>query len=92
MSKKEITKRTNLSFCVRKNGKEIDTCHTRSKRRFYNRIGTINWHDGGIKVYLRINYGKIFTNTGKKENFWNDGEYENENDFNLALKAFLEDC
>jgi len=92
VSKNKNTKtRLNLSFKVTKDGKVIDRYSTRSKRRFLNRVRTINWRDKPLKVYLRINYGKHLSNVGKIENFWNDGEYETKKDFWLALRAFLED-
>lgn len=83
--------RLGLLLKVFKNGKMVERYHSKSKRRFYNHVRTINWEDGGIKVYLRVSYGKHFSNPGKLESFWNDGVYDNKKDFNLALKAFCED-
>lgn len=77
-------------FKVIKNGKTIQRYQTHSKRRFYNRIRTINWQNYPSKVYLRVNYGRGMTTQGKMENFWNDGYYETKEDFWGALKAFLE--
>lgn len=82
----------NFTFRVIKNGKTTVTCQTHSKRRFYNRIRTINWRNRPLKVYLRIYYGKYLSNLGKIEPFWNDGYYESKKDFMLALNAFMEDC
>lgn len=81
----------NFTFRVAKNGKMIDRCQTHSKRRFYNRIRTINWQSGVGKVYLRVSYGKGLDNFGKVTNFYNDGKYEYKKDLFLALSAFAED-
>ena len=64
---------------------------TRSIRRFLNLARTINWSKDLIKVYLRISYGKHKDIFGKQTTFYNDGEYTNQPDFELALKAFLEE-
>jgi hypothetical protein len=77
-------------FKVIKNDKTIQRYQTRSKRRFYNRVRTINWRNNPSKVYLRVNYGRAMTVQGKMANFWNDGYYETKEDFWGALKAFLE--
>ena len=69
----------------------IQRCQTNSKRRFYNNVRTINWKDKGIKVYLRVSYGKRLSCYGKMENFWNDGVYDNEKDLELSLDAFTEE-
>lgn len=88
-----ITKKDkpNFTFRVIKNGKTVDKCQTHSKRRFYNRIRSINWQDGVEKVYLRVSYGKGLDNFGKVTNFYNDGEYKNKKDLFFALSAFTED-
>lgn len=78
----------NFTFRVVKNGKVKDRCQTHSKRRFYNRIRTINWQDGYPRAYLRVSYGKALSNLGKMENFYNDGWYDNEQDLLFALDAF----
>lgn len=92
MTKTKENNRLNFMFRVTKKGRTIQRYQSRSKRRFYNRTGSINWQDGGIKVYLRVNYGKYLSNMGRIESFWNDGEYSNQRDFILALNAFTEDC
>ena len=81
----------NFTFRVIKNGKNIDKCQTHSKRRFYNRIRSINWQNSGITVYLRVSYGKGVDTFGKMTNFYNDGNYETEKDLFFALSAFAED-
>jgi hypothetical protein len=90
MTTKGKNKQLNFTFRVTKNGQTIQTYHSMSKRRFYNRTGTINWQDGGVCVYLRVNYGKHLSNLGKVESFWNDGFYETKEDFDLSLSAFTE--
>ena len=84
-------KRTNFIFRVKKNGKTVDRYQTHSKRRFYNRIGTINWQDGPFKVYLRVSYGLGKDVFGRKTNLYNDGEYENKEELMAALRAFVEE-
>lgn len=79
-----------FTFYVTKNGKKIHGYSTRSKRRFLNRVRTINWKDRPLRVYLRINYGKHKDVLGKYTNYYNDGDYETKNDFWLALNAFCE--
>ena len=88
---KKNKKRLNLTFRVYKNGKEVNRCQTHSKRHFYNRIGTINWQNKPLEVYLRVYYRKALSNYNRIEPFWNEGVYNNRKDFFLALRAFLED-
>ncbi|MDO8570003.1 MAG: hypothetical protein Q7R97_00260 [Candidatus Daviesbacteria bacterium] len=80
----------NFTFKVVKNGKIIDRCQTHSKRRFYNKLRTINWQNKPLKVYLRISYGKRECNLGCLCSFYNDGEYETKQDLMKALEAFTE--
>ncbi len=81
----------NFTFRVIKNGKTIDRCQTHSKRRFYNRIRTINWQNSPLLVYLRVNYGKKECNFGCVCNFYNDGWYENKDELWQAVNAFTEE-
>jgi len=81
----------NFTFRVVKNGKTIDRCQTHSKRRFLNRLRTINWEDKLLKVYLRVSYGKHEDVWGKFSSFYNDGWYENEEDLWLAFNTFSEE-
>ena len=88
----EKTKR-NYFYKVEKSGKTIDKCQTHSLRRFRNRTGTINWKDlkkNKGEVYLKVNYGKLLDNFGKRTTFHNDGVYRDKESFYLALNAFLE--
>lgn len=77
---------------VLKNDREIDRYQTRSKRRFLNRIRTINWRNKPFEVYVRVYYGKEESVDGKIVPFWNDGYYETKKDLMLAVSAFLEEC
>lgn len=84
----KIEKKLNFTYRVIKNGKTIDRCQTHSKRRFYNRIGTINWQNNPSKVYLRVSYGKQECNLGCVCNFYNDGWYNSKGELMFALDAF----
>lgn len=78
----------NYTFLVVKDGKTIDRCQTHSKRRFSNKLGTINWQNSLLKVYLRVSYGKQECNVGCVCNFYNDGEYETKQELFEAFAAF----
>lgn len=80
----------NFTFRVTKDGKTIQRCQTHSRRRFGNKIGTINWQNGPSKAYLRISYGRGHCNLGCVCNFYNDGIYETRQDLLLAFAAFCE--
>lgn len=80
----------NFTYKLIKNESVIERYETHSKRKFYNKIRTINWNSPYQKVYLRVSYGKSMTNFGKIENFWNDGDYFNYKDLKLAFDAFTE--
>lgn len=80
----------NFTFKVIKNDKMIEKCQTHSIRRFMNHLRTINWQKRGLKVYLRVNYGKYEDNFGKKATFYNDGLYKTKEDLWLAFKVFTE--
>lgn len=69
---------------------EVRRYQTHSKRRFLNRIRTINWGSSGLKVYVRVSYGKHENDSGKRTTFYNDGWYESKEDLWLTLSAFLE--
>lgn len=79
----------NYTFRVIKNGKTIDRCQTHHKRRFYNKIRSINWENEPLKVYLRVSYGKAETNRGTIETFYNDGTYETRNELLSTLDVFV---
>lgn len=76
-----IKNSNNYTFRAIKNNRTVDRYQTHSKRRFYNRIRTLNWEKGVKKVYLRVSYGN---------GFYNDGEYETENELLYALSVFIE--
>lgn len=81
----------NFTFKVKKNRSTIQVVRTHSIRRFINNLRTINWKDGGTKVYLRVNYGKKVDVFGKLSTFYNDGWYENQEDLRSAFNAFKEE-
>lgn len=88
-----MNKRKNkLNFVLKviRNGKEIERYESHSKRSFYNKIRMINWEKPYPSVYLRVSYGKLLASSGKYENFWNDGVYNNGADLLLAFNAFTE--
>lgn len=79
-----------LTTKIYKKGRLISKTRTGRKRLFLKKVRLINWKDGGIKVYLKVDYGKYIDNFGKYTGFWNDGDYDNKDYFWLALNAFLE--
>lgn len=68
----------------------VQRYETSSLRRFLNQTRTIKWQNGVKKVYVRVSYGKFIDQLGKMTTFHNDGEYDNPQDFELAVTAFLE--
>jgi hypothetical protein len=56
------------------------------------RFGRINYliKSSYDKIYIKVEYGKAKTNTGKTEMFYNDGEYTNNKDAHKAYLAFIE--
>ena len=62
---------------------------TNSIRRFLKHVRTINWPKHP-SVYLRVSYGTQLDYHNKPTAFFNDGDYNNKHDFNMALNAFLE--
>lgn len=85
-----MNKKGKLNFTYRavKDGKTIGRCQTHSKRRFYNRIDTINWQNSPLKLYLRVSYGRTKCNMGCVCNFYNDGWYDNKEELMFALDNF----
>ena len=59
-------------------------------QRFLHLTRLINWQDKGLRVYLKVSNGKDKDHTGKLVEFYNDGWYENKEDFDLAYQAFIE--
>lgn len=90
MSKRK--NKLNFTFRVVKDGNVVDRCQTHSKRRFYNRMRTINWQNNSFKVYLRVSYGKKIFSKGCLCSFYNDGWYDNKTDLWQAVNAFVEEC
>jgi len=80
----------NFTFRFEKDGKVIQRCQTHNKRRFLYRIGTLNWQNRPLKVYLRVYYGKHENNFGKKVAFYNNGYYNTKRDSLFAFLCFTE--
>lgn len=80
-----------LTFRVKiiTNGKTITNTLMHSKRRFFLKLGTINWKKCP-SVYIRVNYEKGKDNFGKSQIFHNDGFYTNKQDLLRAAYAFVE--
>ncbi len=81
----------NYSIKIYKNGKLVKKYSTHKIRRFLKNIRLINFEDGHIKVYIKVDYGKHRDVYGKLTNFYNDGVYNNKEDFWWAFNAFTED-
>lgn len=78
----------NFTLKATTNDKTIQRARTHSLRRFSDNLRTINWQNGPLKVYLRVNYDKREDCHGKMSVFYNDGTYQNEKDLWLAFNAF----
>ncbi len=63
---------------------------THKIRGFLTKIRSIKFKDEDIKVYLKVSYGKQLDKEGKYTNFYNDGTYDNHEDFWWAFNAFTE--
>lgn len=81
----------NFTLKIIENGKVVSKHQTHSKRRFLNHARSIKWQNHHLKMYLRVHYGKRLSNYRKIESFWNDGYYDNKEDFWIAVNAFTED-
>lgn len=60
-----------------------------SLRRFLNHVRTIKW-EKPMSVYVRVSYGMDYDNYGQHRTFFNDGYYTDKQEFEKAVKAFLE--
>ena len=81
-----------MKFTIKiyKNGSITQKARTRKIRRFLKIIRSIKWEDSTIKAYIKVNYGRFLDCYGKRVNFFNDGDYDNKQDFWLAADAFME--
>lgn len=82
--------RLNFTYKVVINNKMTERCSTHSKRIFIKKLRTINWKLKGIKVTIRVNYGKQSNDYGTALTFSNEGNYYNKKDLWLAFNAFTE--
>lgn len=71
-------------------GQKEERVETKSIVRFLRRVRLINWSESNLRVYIRVSYGKQKDNYGKLTTFYNNGDFTNRQDFELALNAFLE--
>jgi len=92
MRKNNLSKKQKRNFTLKVfGGQGVQRYETSSLRRFLNQTRTINWQNGIKKVYVRVSYGKFIDQSGKMTTFFNDGEYDNQQDFELVVRAFLEE-
>lgn len=70
-------------------GKMMTDTLTHSKRRFFRKLGTINW-EKRPSVYIRVTYDQSLDVSGKRRLFYNDGTYTDKTDLLRAATAFTE--
>ena len=80
----------NYTVKVYKNNKMVQMHRTHKIRRFLKNIRLIKFEDEGLKVYIKVGYGKHLDVNGKMTHFHNDGDYDNKEDFWWAFNAFTE--
>ncbi len=51
----------------------------------------IKFGNEALRVYLKVNYGRLVDAYGKKSLFYNDGTYDNKEDLWWAFNAFTEE-
>lgn len=76
---------------ISENTKMTHVVRTHKLRRILKKIRSIKWQNSSFKVYLKVDYGKFTDNFGKRTNFYNDGVYDNKEDFWMAFNAFIEE-
>jgi len=82
-----------MQFTLKKyeNSKMTYKVRTHKLRRFLRIIRSIKWQNSSFSAYLKVDYGRFTDNFGKLTNFYNDGEYDNKEDFWMAFNAFMEE-
>jgi hypothetical protein len=80
----------NFTVKIYKQDKMVQIVRTHKIKRFLKNIRSLNFKDKDIKVYLKVDYGKRLDKEGRYTNFYNDGIYDNQDDFWWALNAFTE--
>ena len=70
-----------FTFRIVKNSKVTQRYDSSSSGRFRNHTRSIRWQNRDFKVYLKVNYGN---------RFYNSGIFENLKDFLFALDAFAD--
>lgn len=81
----------NYTFVVKENGIKVQRLQTHHYRKFLEGLKQIKWENRSLKIYLRVNYGKHKDVWGKLSEFYNDGWYENKEDFWLAFNNFKDE-
>jgi hypothetical protein len=80
----------NYTVKIYKNEQKVQMIRTHKIRVFLKKIRFLKFTDEGINVYLKVSYGKQFDKEGKYTDFYNDGLYDNPDDFWWAFNAFIE--
>lgn len=79
------------SLKISKYGQRALYTRTSRIRPFLEITRSINWKDRDLKVYVKVCYGKKLDIYDQLSVFYNDGDYDNKEEFNLAFKAFREE-
>lgn len=81
----------NYTAKIYKNGRMVLIIRTHKIRRFLKKTRLINFTNEGVKAYLKVDYGRFLDVWGKKTLFYNDGTYDNKQEFWEVFNAFTED-
>lgn len=81
-----------MKFAIKiyKNKSVAKRASTHKKRRFMKILRSIKWQDSMIEADVKVTYGRFPDHQGRLVNFYNDGSYDNKNEFWLAVDAFME--
>lgn len=79
----------NYSIRLFINGKLTLNTRTHKLRRFLNILRSIKFKERHLNAYLKVSYGKHLDVYNKYSEFYNDGSYDNEEDFWLAFNSFI---
>ena len=82
--------RNNYLFRVMKGREVVYRYESVSRRCFLREIGSVNFLNRDILVYVRVSYGRGPDVRGGVSAFFNDGEYDNFEDLMYMVKAFWE--
>ena len=90
-------KRRSIKYFAKviKKGKMAQMAHTAISSRFLSFIKAVSFPElkkiPNSHLYIKVVYGKSLDNYGKLREFYNDGEYTNRKDLNLAVRAFFKE-